>query len=74
MKFYRQLYLALVLSFILGVQDGNIALWKKGSPEPITVFPYRADSLPEADRKALEQGIELESRQDLLELMEDYLS
>lgn len=74
MKFYRQLYLALVLSFILGVQDGNIALWKKGSPEPIRVFPYRADSLPEADRNALEQGIELESRQDLLKLMEDYLS
>ena len=71
---YEKLLAALALSFLLGVHDGYIALWKDGNPEPAEVFPYKAELLPETDRKRLEAGIRINSKQDLLELMEDYLS
>lgn len=64
----------LLLGFILGTHQGYIALWKDGNAKPIRVFPYSASSLPTADRQALEQGIPIESRDDLLRLLEDYLS
>ena len=73
MKF-EKLVAALALTFLLGIHDGYIALWKEGSPEPAEVFPYKASLLPEADQKRLEKGIRIESKKDLLELMEDYLS
>ena len=64
----------LVLAYLLGVKDGFIALWKDGAPEPIQVFPYRADSLPESDRIALEKGIPIDGKTELLHILEDYLS
>ena len=73
MKF-EKLVAAVALTFLLGVHDGYIALWKEGRPEPAEVFPYKASLLPEADQKRLEKGIRIESKKDLLELMEDYLS
>lgn len=69
-----QLYLSLIFLFILGCKDGYIALWRDSDPEPVRVFPYSVSSLPEADQKALEKGIRIESEEDLLRLMEDYLS
>lgn len=74
MKKNRYLYLALVFGFLLGIHEGNIALWKDGSSKPFRVFPYRAESLPEADQKALEQGIHLTDESALIRLLEDYLS
>lgn len=60
--------------FLLGVQNGRVALWRDGCSQPVQVFPYLAENLPAADRKALEQGIRLESREELIRLLEDYLS
>lgn len=68
------MYFSLFFLFILGCRDGYIALWKDSDPEPVRVFPYSVASLPEADRQALEKGIRLESREELLALLEDYLS
>ena len=64
----------LVFAYLLGVKDGFITLWKDGAPEPIQVFPYRADSLPESDQKALEKGIPIDDKTELLHILEDYLS
>ena len=64
----------LLFGFILGSHGGFIALWKDGEPEPIRTFPYSVSSLPPADRQALERGIRIESREELLHLLEDYLS
>ena len=69
-----QLYFSLLFLFILGSSDGFIALWKDSDPEPVRVFPYSIASLPEADRRALEQGIRIETETDLTRLLEDYLS
>ena len=68
------LSMGLIFGFLLGVQNGYVALWKDGNPEPLRVFPYLAENLPEADRLALEQGIHLDNRLQLIELIEDYLS
>ncbi len=66
--------LALAFAFLLGIRDGYVALWREGHAEPEAVFPYRAESLPDADRKALEQGIRIETEAELSQLLEDYLS
>lgn len=68
------LYIALFFGFLLGIHNGFIALWHNGSPEPVQVFPYRAEMLPKADQQALEQGIHFESSQELANILEDYLS
>lgn len=74
MRNIRHIYLALILSFILGIHEGNIALWKKGSDDPVRVFPYRAGMLPPEARSALEKGIPIESIEQLEALAENYLS
>lgn len=63
-----------LLGFLLGIHEGKIALWKENDPEPMQVFPYRAELLPEADQKALKKGIKIDSIRQLNSLIEDYLS
>lgn len=66
--------LVLIFGFLLGIRDGYIALWQDGGPEPVRVFPYRAELLPAADQKALAEGIHLDDEKQLAQLLEDYLS
>lgn len=68
------LYSIAVFSFLLGIHDGKVALWYRDDPEPVQVFPYSASSLPLADQEALRHGIHIESKEDLIRLIEDYLS
>ena len=74
MKKHRQRYVTLILGFILGIQNGNIALWKTGQSAPTYVFPYRAETLPLEIRTALEAGIPVETPAELEALVENYLS
>ena len=73
MKYSKQIT-ALALSFLLGVQNGYIALWKTGCEKPLRVFPYQADMLPITDQLALKKGIVIKSDSKLAEFLEDYLS
>lgn len=68
------LQMFVLVSFLLGIQDGYIALWEEGSTEPLHVFPYRAEMLPPADRAALENGIKIDEKSELFQILEDYLS
>ena len=70
----RRKYLALLLTFFLGLREGNITLWRAGCGEPEQVFPYRAETLPPAVRAALEEGIALPTPEDALETVENFLS
>lgn len=63
----------LLLGFILGIQDGYIALWEDGKDQP-RVFPYRAEMLPEPDQRRLEKGIRIPDDGKLAQILEDYLS
>ena len=66
--------IAFALIYLLGIKDGHIALWKDGNPEPVEIFPFRADMLPTADQELLRRGIQIDSSADLAELLQDYLS
>ena len=73
-KRLRYLYLALFLTFLLGVNDGYVALWKDGGNKPYQVFPLRIELLPKSDQQALERGILVTDESELNRLLEDYLS
>ena len=69
------LILSVVLAgYLLGVHNGKIALWKGEDPQPVRIFPYEASMLPAKDQEALQQGIPIENRSELIRLLEDYLS
>ena len=74
MKVHRQWYLTLIFGFMLGIRGGNIALWREGLPDPVRVFPYRAEMLPREAQDALAAGIPIEDLSQLEELAENYLS
>ena len=74
MRKLRFLTAILLLGFILGIHKGNVALWKDGRKDPIKVFPYQASLLPEEDQKRLEQGVHVDSLNQLRKLIEDYFS
>lgn len=66
--------LALCFSFLLGIQDGRVVLWKDDDPEPVKVLPYPVSMLPKEAVAALEKGIPIESEEALRQLIEKYLS
>ena len=68
------LYSIILLGFILGIKDGRIALWQDGKQDPIQIFPYSAKLLPPDDRAMLEKGMHFDTKQQLIERIEDYLS
>ena len=68
------IYLSLIFTFLLGIHEGNVALWIEPAKDPAVVFPYQARLLPEQDRTALEEGIRINNKDDLQQLIEDYLS
>ncbi len=72
-KYLHLAALALCFSFMLGIRDGRVALWKNDDPEPATVFPYPVSMLPEDARNALAKGIRIESEEELHKLIEQYL-
>ncbi len=73
-KRHSFLYYITALGFLIGIHQGRVALWKDEDPEPIKVFPFRAELLPKADQRALEQGIRVESEEELARLLQDFLS
>ena len=74
MKICRRIHLALILTFFLGLREGNIALWPSGCDEPAQVFPYRAETLPPSVRSALEEGIPFDNAAEALETAENFFS
>ena len=64
----------LLATFLLGLRDGRLTLWREGSDHPEQIYDIREDSLPPADRVALRRGIRVESREALWMILENYLS
>ena len=74
MKLASILCSVISFGFLLGVYEGRVALWKDEQAKPYKIFPYHARILPAADRRALEEGIRFESAEDLIRILNDYLS
>ncbi len=70
----RRLCAMILLGFLLGVQDGRIALWKDGEAHPWRVFPYPVSALPTETQQALKNGIRIDSSEELNQLLENLLS
>ena len=64
----------LLASFLLGLRDGRLTLWREGEAHPEQIYDIREDSLPPADRLALRRGIRVETREELWMILENYLS
>ena len=64
----------LALYLLLGSWKGYVALFENGREEPRQIFPCPVDTLPEADRMALEEKIPIRNQRDLQQVLEDYLS
>lgn len=67
-------YLTLFFAFLLGTHDGFVALWISPGAAPDRIFPYSVSSLPPEDQIRLEKGIQINTKEELLALLEDYLS
>ena len=74
MKFHCIIYSILLLGLLLGVHNGNVALWKDDNPKPIYVTPYPASMFPEADQALLQKGIRFKNFKELSGYIEDYFS
>ena len=71
--FKAALSLTLVCGFLLGIHEGRLTLWRDGEDRPEQIYDIRADSLPPADRLQLSRGIRARSREEVWQLLENYL-
>ena len=65
--------LTLAAAYLLGIREGKVTLWREGEGHPLQIYDIRADSLPPADQFLLGQGIRLKSREELLQILENYI-
>lgn len=59
---------------VLGVYEGKLAVFEGESPYPNRVFDFLVRTLPAGDRSALSEGITVSSEEELLRLLEDFMS
>lgn len=63
----------LMAGFLLGIHNGRIAIWKGEDPEPFRTIPFLVSLLPDDFRAALQQGIPIDSMEDLDRFLTEYL-
>ena len=68
----RLLSMLLAFGFLLGIRNGRLALWRDDDPHPEQIYDIRADTLPPADRLRLRQGIRVQTREEVWQLLENY--
>ena len=60
--------------YLLRDYRGRLAVVKAGEKTPEMIFDVYTKTLPEADQSMLAEGIYVESYEELLSLIEDYVS
>ena len=63
----------LLAGFLLGIHEGKVTLWRDHDPRPVQIYDIRADSLPPADQLQLRRGIPAHSRDEVWQLLENYM-
>ena len=74
MKLLKTILPILMLSLYLGISNGKLALFRKGSAYPLQVYDHSVAAYPSAEQKALLEGIPIENDAHLASLLEDFLS
>lgn len=62
----------LLLGFLLGIYNGQIGVWKDQDPEPMRTIPCPVWVLSQTQRQMLQNGIPLNSMQDLEKLLTEF--
>lgn len=65
---------AVLVGFLIGIQNGYVAVWRDGARQPAYVSQRAVDMLPQADQRALRDGIHVKDRASLTSALEDFLS
>lgn len=73
-KIIHMIYCTMLLGFLLGIHNGQIALWKDEDPQPMMILPYKAESLPIKERMLLKKGIRFDSLEQIEKIVSEYLS
>ncbi len=68
----KRLIILLLLLGFLGVKSGYVAIYRDDGSQ--SILPYRICLFPEKDQTALKTGIPFHSPQELIDLLQDYLS
>lgn len=63
-----------VTSYIVKTFDGSIAVFENGKDTPFKVTSVPINSLPYADQEILKNGIIVNGKNELKDLLEDYCS
>ncbi len=63
-----------LLSYLLGVSGGNVALFEADDPTPVHIFPYAVSDFPVRQQKALKEGIPISDAGELVKVLREYLS
>ncbi len=59
-------------AFVLGAEDGKLALFKTGEAAPVARYDVYVSLLPETDAEALRSGIPVSTREELNRYLEDF--
>ena len=61
-------------SFIIGIENGRVAVFREGEEKPFMVTDTYANTLPKIDRDELEKGVNVSGEKELQKAIEDYCS
>lgn len=61
-------------AYTLGVWEGQLAVFEGNDPYPTQLLEVAVAGLPQEEQRRLEQGLLVESEQELYLLLEDYTS
>ena len=68
------LQILFALYLVLGLHQGYIALLQEHDGLPCHIYPYKAELLPPQEQARLENGIPIQDREHLYDLLMNYLS
>lgn len=60
------------IGFVLGESNGHLALYRENSTKPYRILEMETYLLSEADLQALQEGIVVETEEELERLLEDW--
>lgn len=62
----------LAVGFFLGIHNGRIGIWLNGEKEPSRVIPCPVFLLTPSQQKALTQGIQIDTMEDMESLIRNF--
>lgn len=60
--------------YLLGAYNGRVSVLSPETGEPEMIFDIFLRTLPEMDQQLLQEGIQVETYEELTRLIEDYIS